>query len=263
MESRIYMEKLIFRQLFEKVTSTYTYIIADNDSGEACIIDPVFEEVERDLKLIRELKLKLVYAMNTHVHADHVTGTGLIKKRLKEMKQKGECSFADCQSVLGSDSGGMADKYVKDNEKIKVGRFTFICRTTPGHTNGCVTYILLNPKSKQEFCAFTGDALLIRGCGRTDFQQGNPAVLYDGVRSKILSLSPNTLLYPAHDYKGFTVTTVAEELKYNARLTKSKEEFIEIMNNLNLPYPKFIDKALPANIVCGIQDDTGKFIEKK
>jgi len=227
----------IFRQLFESVSSTYTYILADTKSREAVIIDPVIETVERDVNLVKDLDLNLVYALNTHVHADHVTGTGEIKKRIPS-----------CKSVIGEPKA-KADVYIKHGDIIKFGQYELECRSTPGHTDGCMTFVW-----HQKNMAFTGDALLIRGCGRTDFQAGNPGVLYEKVHAEILSLPDHTLLYPAHDYKGQTVTSVLEEKKYNPRLTKTKEEFIKIMNELGLPYPKQIDKALPANMMCGVFD---------
>lgn len=226
---------LIFRQLFDSVSCTYTYLLADAQSRSAILIDPVLEQVTRDVKLVNELDLNLLFAANTHVHADHITGTGEIKKLLP-----------DCKSVISEASGATADKYLKGMEVLSVGGINLEVRPTPGHTNGCITYVCHDAKM-----AFTGDALLYRGCGRTDFQQGDAAKLYDSVHGQIFSLPDDYLLYPAHDYKGFTVSTVGEEKKYNARLTKSKEEFIEIMRNLNLAYPKMIDKAVPANMVCG------------
>ncbi|CAK8693970.1 unnamed protein product [Clavelina lepadiformis] len=217
---------LILRQLFHKETSTYTYLLACGNTKEAVLIDPVLDCVERDLKLLQELGVHLVYGMNTHVHADHITGTGKLKEALP-----------DCKSVLGSKSGARADVYVAQDENVKFGNLALECRSTPGHTNGCTTYVL-----HEHEMAFTGDALLIRGCGRTDFQQGSPSVLFESVHSQIFSLPKHYKLYPAHDYKGFSVTTVEEELAHNTRLTKTKEEFIKIMDNLNLPYPKRLGK---------------------
>jgi len=227
---------LIFRQLFDTVSSTYTYLLAYGPSREAVIIDPVYEHVDRDVKLIDELKLILLYAMNTHVHADHITGSGLIKKRIP-----------NCRSVISTSSNAEADVFVNDKDKIKFGELELEVRATPGHTNGCVTYVL-----HEYHMAFTGDALLIRGCGRTDFQEGSPETLYDSVHSQIFSLPDSTLLYPAHDYRGQTVTTVGEEKMYNPRLTKDKSEFVKIMDNLGLDKPKLIDKAVPANLSCGV-----------
>ncbi|CAD5118317.1 DgyrCDS7030 [Dimorphilus gyrociliatus] len=232
------MSDFILRQLFEPESSTYTYLLADPETKEAVLIDPVIEKVDRDVMQVTDLGLKLIYALNTHVHADHVTGTGLLKKRI-----------TTCKSVIARVSKARADVYLDHGDTIKFGRFELEVRSTPGHTDGCLTYVLHEKK-----LAFTGDALLIRGCGRTDFQQGNSESLYNSVHSQILSLPKDYQLYPAHDYTGRSVTTVEEESRLNPRLTKSLEEFIQIMNNLNLPYPKKIDRALPANMICGLQD---------
>ncbi|CAL4962174.1 unnamed protein product [Urochloa decumbens] len=242
--------RLLFRQLFEKESSTYTYLLADvaDPNKPAVLIDPVDRTVDRDLNLINELGLKLVYAMNTHVHADHVTGTGLIKTKLPGVK-----------SVISRASGAKADHFVDHGDKIHFGNLFLEVRATPGHTAGCVTYITGDADSQPSpRMAFTGDALIIRACGRTDFQGGSADLLYQSVHSQIFTLPKDTLLYPAHDYKGFTVSTVEEEVAYNARLTKDKETFKTIMDNLNLPYPKMIDAAVPANMVCGIQDPPPK-----
>lgn len=228
--------RMIFRQLFDRESCTYTYLLADDVSKEAVLIDPVIELAERDAQLVRELGLDLKYVMNTHVHADHITGTGLLKKLVP-----------GCKSLLSKESGGVADVHVEHGETVSFGDQELEVRRTPGHTNGCVTYV-----NHAQKLAFTGDALLIRGCGRTDFQEGSSEVLYDSVHSQIFTLSDDYLLYPAHDYTGHSVTTVAEEKDCNPRLTKSKEEFIDIMANLGLPYPDKIDEALPANKVCGL-----------
>lgn len=229
---------VLFRQLFDEKSWTYTYLLADLNSKEALLIDPVLEQVERDVNLINELGLRLLYAVNTHAHADHITGSGKLKGILK-----------GCRSVIAAASKARADKHLNPGDVFGVGCVKLEARATPGHTNGCMTYVWHDLRK-----AFTGDALLIRGCGRTDFQQGNPELLYDSVHSQILSLPEDYYLYPAHDYKGMTTTTVWEELKYNPRLTKSKAEFVDIMNNLKLSYPKMIDKAVPANLICGLDD---------
>ncbi|KAF7836585.1 persulfide dioxygenase ETHE1-like protein, mitochondrial-like [Senna tora] len=237
--------KLLFRQLFEKESSTYTYLLADvsHPIKPAVLIDPVDRTVDRDLSLIHELGLKLIYAMNTHVHADHVTGTGLIKSKVPDVK-----------SVISKASGATADLYVEPGDKVSFGDLFLEVRATPGHTLGCVTYVTGDASDQpQPRMAFTGDALLIRGCGRTDFQGGSSEQLYKSVHSQIFTLPKDTFIYPAHDYKGFTVSTVEEEMKYNPRLTKNEETFKNIMANLNLSYPKMIDVAVPANLVCGIQ----------
>ncbi|XP_052166433.1 persulfide dioxygenase ETHE1 homolog, mitochondrial isoform X1 [Oryza glaberrima] len=238
--------RLLFRQLFEKESSTYTYLLADVGDPEkpAVLIDPVDRTVDRDLNLIKELGLKLVYAMNTHVHADHVTGTGLIKTKLPGVK-----------SVIAKVSKAKADHFIEHGDKIYFGNLFLEVRSTPGHTAGCVTYVTGEGDDQPSpRMAFTGDALLIRACGRTDFQGGSSDELYESVHSQIFTLPKDTLLYPGHDYKGFTVSTVEEEVAYNARLTKDKETFKKIMDNLNLAYPKMIDVAVPANLLCGIQD---------
>ncbi|XP_054718940.1 uncharacterized protein LOC129228289 [Uloborus diversus] len=235
----IKLKRMLFRQLFDPTSCTYTYLLADANCSRAIIIDPVLDQLKRDVKLVKELKLNLLFAANTHVHADHITGTGEIKKHIP-----------GCLSVISRASGAKADKLLDAMDVLEIGDIKLEVRPTPGHTDGCVTYVFHEAKM-----AFTGDALLYRGCGRTDFQQGDSARLYESVHNQIFTLPEDYLLYPAHDYKGHTVTTVWEEKLYNSRLTKSKEEFIEIMKNLNLAYPKMIDKAVPANMVCGYIDE--------
>ncbi|XP_065072285.1 persulfide dioxygenase ETHE1, mitochondrial-like [Rhopilema esculentum] len=226
--------RTVFRQLFDSESWTYTYLLGCTKTGEAVLIDPVDKQVERDLKYVQELGLKLKYALNTHCHADHVTGTGILK------------TLVSCKSMISAQAGAKADVYLRDGDIIKFGEQFLEARETPGHTDGCMTFVDTN-----EGRAFTGDALLVRACGRTDFQQGDPRVLYDSVHQRILSLPMDYLLYPAHDYKGCTVTSVREEKLYNPRLTKSKEEFVNIMENLGLAKPKKIDEALPWNMMCG------------
>uniref|UniRef100_UPI003AAA569F persulfide dioxygenase ETHE1, mitochondrial isoform X2 n=1 Tax=Centroberyx gerrardi TaxID=166262 RepID=UPI003AAA569F len=231
-------EGLFFRQLFESVSSTYTYLLADRETREAIIIDPVLETIDRDMKLIDELGLTLKLAVNTHCHADHITSTGLLKKRLVGLK-----------SAISRFSGASADVLLSEGDKIAFGKHHVTVRETPGHTDGCVTLV-----TGDQSMAFTGDALLIRGCGRTDFQQGCSKRLYESVHQKIFTLPNQCLIYPAHDYKGQTVSTVGEERRFNPRLTKNLEEFVDIMNNLNLPKPAKIDIAVPANLVCGLHE---------
>uniref|UniRef100_A0A7R9TUU6 persulfide dioxygenase n=1 Tax=Prasinoderma coloniale TaxID=156133 RepID=A0A7R9TUU6_9VIRI len=234
---------LIFRQMFDGPapegggSSTYTYLLADRTSKEAVLIDPVLEQVDRDLRVVASLGLELKYALNTHCHADHITGTGELKKRVPGLR-----------SVIAKASGAKADVLITPEDKIKFGKFELANVATPGHTNGCVTYVLGK-------LAFTGDAVLVRGCGRTDFQQGSPADLYDGVHARVLTLHGDTALFPAHDYKGRNVTCVRDEELFNPRLTKDKAAFCDLMDNLGLAYPKKLDVAVPANMVCGIQDD--------
>ncbi|CAO2833262.1 unnamed protein product [Amaranthus hypochondriacus] len=241
-----YASKYLFRQLFEKESSTYTYLLADVSHPEkpALLIDPVDKMVDRDLSLIQQLGLKLIYAMNTHVHADHITGTGMLKNKVPGVK-----------SVISKASNAKADLLVEPGDKVFVGDLFLEVRPTPGHTVGCVTYVTGDGHDQpQPRMAFTGDALLIRGCGRTDFQGGSSAELYKSVHSQIFTLPEETLVYPAHDYKGFMMSTVREEKLYNLRLTKDEETFKGIMENLNLAYPKMLDVAVPANMVCGLQD---------
>nr|QVK45141.1 ethylmalonic encephalopathy protein 1 [Vitis vinifera] len=243
-----HMSKLLFRQLFEEESSTYTYLLADvsHPDKPALLIDPVDRTVDRDLSLVKDLGLKLIYAINTHVHADHITGTGLIKTKAPAVK-----------SIISKASNSKADILVQSGDKIYFGDLFLEVRATPGHTVGCVTYVTgEGPEQPQPRMAFTGDAVLIRGCGRTDFQGGSSETLYKSVHSQIFTLPKDALIYPAHDYRGFTVSTVGEEMLYNPRLTKDEETFKNIMANLNLAYPKMIDIAVPANMVCGFQDPT-------
>ncbi|XP_011349448.1 persulfide dioxygenase ETHE1, mitochondrial isoform X2 [Ooceraea biroi] len=228
----------IHTPFFDPMSSTYTYLLADVNDKEAILIDPVIEWVERDKRIIEELGLTLKYALNTHMHADHITGTGRLKSLLP-----------GCKSMISRASGAEADIFLQADDQIHFGRHYLKVLSTPGHTEGCVTYVC-----DEQAIAFTGDALLIRGCGRTDFQGGSASTLYKSVHEKIFTLPRNYQLYPAHDYNGRTVTTVAEEKVLNPRLSKSAKEFIDIMNNLNLSYPRMIDTAVPANKVCGVYE---------
>ena len=228
---------LVFRQLFDAPSSTYTYLLGDAASGEALLIDPVFENARRDAALLRELGLRLVATLDTHVHADHVTGAWLLKAQCGSQIMLAEAAAA-----------AHADRLLKHGERVAFGRRHLEVRATPGHTNGCLSFVL-----DDQSVAFTGDSLLIRGCGRTDFQQGSPDRLYHSVREQILSLPATCLLYPGHDYRGLTVTSVAEELRYNPRLggDVNVSDFAGYMNNLGLPHPKLMDIAVPANLRCG------------
>ncbi|XP_074653717.1 persulfide dioxygenase ETHE1, mitochondrial-like [Tubulanus polymorphus] len=237
-------DDIIFRQLFEHKSFTYTYLIGDRETAECVLIDPVLETVDRDLKIIEQLGLNLIYGVNTHCHADHITGTGHIKSKRPNVK-----------SIISKYSGAKADILFNDNDFIEFGRHKIQCISTPGHTDGCTTFVW-----KEKCVAFTGDTLLIKGCGRTDFQAGDPGLLHDSVHGKIFSLPDHFILFPAHDYTGQTMTTVSEEKKFNPRLTLAREDFIGVMNGLNLPYPKQIDAALPANLVCGIQKSPGQLV---
>ncbi|MEP7209162.1 MAG: rhodanese-like domain-containing protein [Casimicrobiaceae bacterium] len=228
---------MIFRQLFDPPSSTYTYLLADPGTREAVLIDPVFEQARRDAALLRELDLRLLHTLETHVHADHVTGAWLQKQML-----------GSAIAIAAASGAQGADRYLADGDVVRFGARHLEAWSTPGHTGGCLTYVL-----DDRSMAFTGDALLIRGTGRTDFQEGSPHVLFHSVRERIFSLPDEALLYPAHDYRGLTVTSVGEEKRYNPRLGGSigEGDFTGYMNNLGLPHPKQIAVAVPANLKCG------------
>jgi len=227
---------LVFRQLFDPASSTYTYLLAGR-SGAAVIIDPVFEQVRRDAALIEELGLRLTYSLETHVHADHVTGAWMLKQR------------TGCRIALSATSGAEgADRLLVPDDTVAFGERNLQVRATPGHTGSCLTYVL-----DDRSMAFTGDCLLVRGSGRTDFQQGDPGAMYRSVREQIFSLPEACLLYPAHDYRGLTVTSVGEERRFNPRLGGEigEGDFTGYMKNLRLAHPKKMDVAVPANLKCG------------
>ncbi|MCC6621828.1 MAG: MBL fold metallo-hydrolase [Deltaproteobacteria bacterium] len=226
---------MIFRQLLDPETSTWTYLIGDPITREAVLVDPVRELVERDVTLVRELGLRLTHVLETHVHADHVTSGGLVARRV------------GAKTVLSRASGADADVHVEHGDAIRFGGLALEVRATPGHTAGCVTYVAADLSF-----ALTGDAVLVRGCGRTDFQGGDARTLYRAVQDQIFSLPDDTLLYPAHDYRGRTVTTVREEKRWNPRLSKSEDEFVAIMGALGLPRPARMDVAVPANLGRGL-----------
>jgi len=231
---------LIFRQLFDPPSSTYTYLLGDSDSREAVLIDTVFEQARRDAALLGELDLRLRCTLETHIHADHVTGAWILKQQ-----------FGSRIAVAEGSGAQGADRYLRQGDKVEFGARHLEVRATPGHTGGCMTYVL-----EDESMAFTGDCLLIRGSGRTDFQQGDAHALYRSVHSQILTLPPDCLLYPAHDYRGLTVTSVAEERRFNPRLGGDigEADFAGYMENLHLPHPKQIDVAVPANLKVGRRD---------
>src|SRR5438445_4566040 len=213
-------EVMIFRQLFDSVSGTYSYLVASRRGGEALIIDPVLEKVDRYLQLVKELDLKLVKAVDTHLHADHITGLGaLLSMRLGE------------------------------GDKLTIEGLALDVIYTPGHTDDSYSFVMPDR-------VFTGDTLLIRGTGRTDFQNGDPRQQYESIFGRLLKLPDATLVYPAHDYKGDTVSTIGEERAYNPRLqVKSVDEYVDLMNNLKLANPKMMDVAVPANMKVGLAQD--------
>ena len=228
---------LIFRPLFDPSSSTWTYLLGDHASGEAVLIDPVFEQLRRDETLIRELGLTLKWTLETHVHADHVTAAWLLRQRLGS------------RIALSADSGARgADRLVRAGETVAFGSRHLQVRATPGHTNGCLSYVL-----DDESRVFTGDCLLIRGCGRTDFQQGSTASLYRSVHMQLFTLPVDCLVYPGHDYNGMGVSSIGEERRFNPRLggDVAETDFAGFMQHLGLPHPKKMDLAVPANLRCG------------
>lgn len=232
---------MIFRQLFDSTSSTYTYLLADAAQGEALLIDPVFSQAGRDLALINELGLKLTLVADTHAHADHVTAAWLLK-------QKTGCRIASAR-VIGAEH---VDLPLEDGQTFGVAGISLRAMATPGHTNGCMSYVL-----DDESMVFTGDALLIRGCGRSDFQQGSAEKLYHSLTQKLFRLPDTCLVYPAHDYHGRTVSTIGEEKAFNVRVGDGANatDFIEFMRAMSLPHPRLIDEAVPANMRSGCPAD--------
>ncbi len=226
---------MIFRQLFHAESGTYTYLLAGRQGGEALIIDPVVERVERYMQLLHELDLKLMWAIDTHVHADHITALGELRNRTKCITVMGEQSPVDVVSMR-----------VKDGDPIEAEGLKLTALYTPGHTNDSYSYLMADR-------VFTGDTLLIRGTGRTDFQSGSARAQYESLFNKLLKLPDDTLVYPAHDYKGDTVSTIGEEKRWNPRLqVKSADDYEKLMAGLNLPNPRMMDVAVPANVKIGL-----------
>lgn len=226
---------MIFRQLFDGVSSTYSYLIASRHGGEALIIDPVLERVDRYIQLLNELDLRLIKAIDTHLHADHITGLPALRERTQCITVMGEQTKADVVSIR-----------VSDGDRVDIEGLSLDVLYTPGHTDDSYSYLMSDR-------VFTGDTLLIRGTGRTDFQNGDPRAQYDSIFGKLLKLPDETLVYPAHDYKGDTVSTIGEERAFNPRLqVKSVQEYVELMNSLNLPNPKLMDVAVPTNMRVGL-----------
>ena len=233
---------MIFRQMFDQTSGTYSYLLASRRGGEALIIDPVLEKVDRYLQLLRELDLKLVKAVDTHVHADHVTGLGALRDR------------THCITVMGEQSGvDVVSMRVTEGDKVEVDGVALDVLYTPGHTDDSYSFLLPDR-------VFTGDTLLIRGTGRTDFQNGDPRAQFHSLFGKLLKLPDETLVFPAHDYKGDTVSTIGEEKAFNPRLqVESIDQYVDLMNNLNLPNPKMMDVAVPANLRIGLhQEDVAR-----
>jgi glyoxylase-like metal-dependent hydrolase (beta-lactamase superfamily II)/rhodanese-related sulfurtransferase len=229
---------MIFRQLFDSVSGTYCYILASRAGGEALIIDPVLEKVDRYCQLLRELDLKLVKAVDTHLHADHITGLGELRDRTHCVTIMGEQSKADVVAMR-----------VSDGDKLTIEGLALDVLYTPGHTDDSYSFLMGDR-------VFTGDTLLIRGTGRTDFQNGDSRSQYDSIFNRLLRLPEETLVYPAHDYKGDTVSTIGEEKRHNPRLqVRSVDEYVELMANLKLPNPKMMDVAVPANMHVGMHQD--------
>lgn len=225
---------MLFRQLYDQDTGTYTYLLASQPGREAVIIDPVLEQMNTYVQLLRELDVRLVKAIDTHTHADHVTAMGQLRETTGCITIMGEQTRAECVS-----------QRVTDGELIELDGLKLRALYTPGHTDESYSFVM-------DDRVFTGDTLLIRGTGRTDFQNGDARAQYDSLFNKLLKLPEDTLVYPAHDYKGWTVSTIGEEKHYNPRLqVRSVEEYMNIMNNLNLPNPKYMDVAVPANLACG------------
>ena len=226
---------MIFRQLFDQVSGTYSYLLASRRGGEALIIDPVIEKVDRYLQLIKELDLQLVKAVDTHMHADHITGLGALRDRTRCITVMGEQTKADVVSMR-----------LTDGDKLTIEGLSLDAMYTPGHTDDSYSFLMGDR-------VFTGDTLLIRGTGRTDFQNGNARQQYESLFGRLLKLPDETLVFPAHDYKGDTVSTIGEEKHFNPRLqVKSVDEYIDLMGKLNLPNPKMMDVAVPANMTVGL-----------
>lgn len=229
---------MIFRQLFDEQTWTYTYLLADEATREAVIIDPVIEKMALYERLFRELDVSLKYAVDTHVHADHVTALGALRDRFGARTVHGVGSGAAC-----------VDQFIEDGETIQFGAYTLKAMATPGHTDDSFSFYL---KADGKGMVFTGDTMLIRGTGRTDFQNGDAGEQYDSLFKKLLALPEDTIVYPAHDYKGENESRIGEEKRFNPRLqVKSKAEYVELMAGLKLADPRFMDVAVPANLACG------------
>ncbi|GJD19982.1 hypothetical protein RIVM261_049380 [Rivularia sp. IAM M-261] len=250
---------MFFRQLFDLESRTYTYLIADPNTQEAVLVDPVLEQVERDYHLLQELGFTLRYCLETHIHADHITGTAKLR------------SLTLCLGVLPENAQAeCANQFIRDGEILHIGSITIQAIATPGHTDSHMAYLVngVSQVAAKELRVLTGDALFIRGCGRTDFQSGDAGTLYDSVTQRLFTLPDETLVYPSHDYRGHTVSTIGEEKRWNPRFAerespsntlpteaaprlRDRASFIKLMGNLDLPEPKKMMEAVPANEHCG------------
>jgi sulfur dioxygenase len=228
---------MLFRQLFDTQSSTYTYLLASN-KGNAIIVDPVLEKTLVYKTLLEQLDLRLKYSIETHIHADHISGSGQLRELL------------NCETVSGRSGPKCSSYKIQDEEILAMDEIRLKAIATPGHTDDSYSYLL---ESTEPYLLFTGDTLLIRGTGRTDFQNGDPGTLYDSITSKLFTLPETTKIFPGHDYNGFTESTIKEEITFNLRLNNNKEDFINIMNSLNLPSPAMMDLVIPLNKNCGLE----------
>lgn len=235
------MSIMLFRQLFDPGSWTYTYLIADTELGTAILVDPVIEQVDRDLQLLKELGLTLNYCLETHIHADHITGTECLRAQ------------TGCSGIVPAHAHvSCANRHIDEGEILTMGVVSIEAIATPGHTDSHMAYLVNNDHAGRPSQILTGDALLIRGCGRTDFQSGDAGTLYDSVTKRLFTLPDETLVYPAHDYRGHTVSTIGEEKQWNPRFAgRDRDDYINFMNTLNLPDPKKMTEAVPANENCG------------
>ncbi|MBQ0721118.1 MAG: MBL fold metallo-hydrolase [Gammaproteobacteria bacterium] len=237
---------LLCRQLFDRDSFTYTYLLVDTATHEGALVDPVMEQFDRDLQYIEELGIELLYVLETHAHADHITSAGLLRQKTGA-------------KIVFSESAGIEaiDIALIDGDELKLGNYSIKAIATPGHTSGCMSYYIDDK-------VFTGDTLLVRGCGRTDFQQGDAQMLYDNVTSKLFTLPDDTIVYPAHDYKGRTSSSIGEEKRWNPRLGggQNASGFIDIMDNLNLDMPKKINEAVPANVNVGVDYNPRRYVHE-
>jgi glyoxylase-like metal-dependent hydrolase (beta-lactamase superfamily II)/rhodanese-related sulfurtransferase len=240
------------RQLFDRESCSYTYLVYDPISKQGALIDCVQEQIERDLKLLDELGIELIYLLETHAHADHITAAGQLRQRTGA-----KIGYGQAAGIAGIDLS------LADGDCLPLGSSTIKVLATPGHTSGCISYYL--EQDENNSAVFTGDALLIRGCGRTDFQQGSTEALYQSIQQKLFTLAEHTLVYPGHDYNGRTVSSIGEEIQWNPRVGQNKrlEDFVEIMANLNLAVPKKINEAVPANNHCGINFDPNRYLQSE